>query len=144
MSLTQVYAAKVDGNNYTVPPNTKGSGAGGNGGSSTKIGSSSTLLDNVNVYRYNDNVFASTVLDNDSADKALSAGTFAYDNQRPVAKKVTTSLSGVSNTVLRSGASQPGLIRSIHRQEKVRTTRLTTAIRAGYWNIYSSKRPFFA
>lgn len=138
MSLTQVYAAKVNGTDYdTVPPNAKASGAGGNGGAAAKIGTSSTKLDNVGVSRYNKEVFASTVKDNSVADKALSAGTFAYNNQSPVAPKVTTSLAGVSNTVLRSAADQPGLVRSIHRQEKVRTTRTGTAIRAGYWNIYS-------
>lgn len=138
MSLTHVYAAKTNGTDYnTVPPNAKGSGAGGNGGVAARVGSVSTLLDNVQVSRHNKEVFASTVLDNSVADKAVSAGTFAFNNQAPISKKVTTSLAGVSNTVLRSAASQPGLIRGIHRQEKVRTRRLTTAIRAGHWNIFS-------
>jgi hypothetical protein len=140
MSLTQVYAAKVDGNDYdTVPPNRPSSGAGGNGGSATRIGSSSTKLDNVNVTRTVDDVFGSTVIDGDDTNKSLSSGTFAYNNQSPIAKKVTTSLAGVANDVLRSGASTPRLVRSIHRQEKVRTTRYTTAVRAGYWNIYSGQ-----
>lgn len=140
MPLTQVYAAKVNGTNYdSVPPNAKGSGAGGNGGAAAKIGTSSTKLDNVGVSRYNKEVFASRVLDNSVADKALSAGTFAYNNSSPIAPKVTTSIAGVSNTFLRSAADKPGIVRSIHRQEKVRTTRTTTAIRAGQWNIYTGK-----
>lgn len=140
MSLTQIYAAKVDGNDYsTVPPNRPTSGAGGNGGSATRIGTTSTSLDNVNVTRTVDDAFGSTVIDGSTTDKSLSAGTFAYNNQSPIAKRVTDSLAGVANNALLSGASTPRLVRSIHRQEKVRTTRYTTAIRAGYWNIYSGQ-----
>ncbi len=54
-----------------------------------------------------------------------------------VMRKVTTTLAGQSNTVLRSGASDFGVRRSIHKLEHMRTNRVATAIRAGYWNIYS-------
>jgi hypothetical protein len=132
--------AKVNGVNYTIPPNRSNSGAGGNGGASTKIGSgSSNLLDNVVVSYENLGVFGSTVLDNDVSDKALASGVFAYDNESPIAKKLTTTLSTVNNTVLRSGACQPALIRSIHRQEKVTSTRFATAFRAGYFSLYTGK-----
>lgn len=79
-------------------------------------------------------VFGSTVLDNDSADKALSSGEFAYNNESPVAKKVTSSLAGESNTFLLSGASDPSNVRSIHKLEVVRTRRLTTALRENRFN----------
>lgn len=108
-----------------------------NKGGAVVNGGTTTLLDTVELGYSNVGVFGSSVIDNNDADKALSAGTFSYSNQKPVAKRVTTTLSGVSNTVLRSGADQPGLIRSIHKLEVVRTRRLTTAIRAGDWNIYS-------
>jgi hypothetical protein len=140
MPLSQIYAAKVNGTNYsTVPPNVKGSGAGGNGGAAAKVGTSSTKLDNVGVSRYNKEVFASTVLNDDVSDKAVSAGTFAYNNQSPVAKKVTISLAGVSNTVLRSAADQPGLIRSIHKREAYRVVKRATAFRKGYWDPFYGK-----
>lgn len=125
--------AKISGSDYTVPPNTKGSGARNAGGASTRV-STTSLVDGVGVSRYNTRVFASTVLDNGSADEAVSAGTFAYNNVKPVAKRVSTTLSGVSNTVLQSGAAQPGLIRSIHKLETLRTRRLTTALRANKYN----------
>ena len=125
--------AKVSGSDYTVPPNTKGSGARNAGGASTRV-STTSLVDGVGVSRYNTGVFASTVLDNGSADEAVSAGTFAYNNVKPVAKRVSITLSGVSNTVLQSGASQPWLIRSIHKLETLRTRRLTTALRANKYN----------
>jgi len=125
--------ANTSGSDYTVPPNVKGSGAKNSGGASTRV-STTSLVDGVGVSRYNTGVFASTVLDNGSADEALSAGTFAYNNTRPVAKRVSTTLSGVSNTVLQSGADQPGLIRSIHKLEVLRSRRLTTALRANKYN----------
>lgn len=121
---------------YTVPPNRPGSGARNNGGAGTRL-TGTSLLDGVSVAKYAAGVFGSTVLDNSWADKALTAGTFKYDNLRPIAPRLTTVLAGVSNTILRSGADTPALFRSIHKQEKQRTVLVTTAIRAGAWNIYS-------
>ena len=43
-------------------------------------------------------VYSNVVVDGDNADKALSAGTFAYNNAVPTAPKITTTLSGTSNT----------------------------------------------
>jgi hypothetical protein len=106
-----------------------------NGGSTIKAGTS-TILNNVDLGYSDVGVFGSSVVDGPDTDKALSAGTFSYSNQRPVAKRVTEELSGVSNPVLQSGAGQPGLIRSIHKLEVLTTRRLTTAIRAGKWNIF--------
>ncbi len=122
---------QVDGSSVTS------SSTNNNHGVAKNIGASASVLETSNLGASNVGVFASTPVDGDDADKALSAGTFAYNNESPVAKRVTTSLSGVSNTTLRSGAAQPGLVRGIHKLEVVRTRRLTTAIRAGYWNIFS-------
>lgn len=79
----------------------------------------------------------SVVVDGTDTDEAVSAGTFAYNNDRPVAKRLTDSLSGVSNNVLLSGAARPDLVQSVHKIEGITTRRVATAIRAGYWNIYS-------
>lgn len=147
MAISQVVAIKVNGDTYnTIPPNVSGSGSGGNGGAVAKA-SNTNLLDGVTVSRYDGGVFGSTVLDNNDADKALYAGTFAYNNQKPVAKRITTAISGVSNSVLVSGAAQPSLVQSIHKiqvlgmgyAEGVRTRKLTSAIRAGKWNEYSGE-----
>lgn len=112
-----------------------------NGGTAMNVGSSSTVLDNRSLGRDDQGAFGSKVVSNavvDYANPALSGGTFAYNNAEPIAVRLTDTLAGsVSNTFLRSGGSDLGSRRSIHRQEKVRTTRTTTAIRAGYWNIYS-------
>lgn len=106
-------------------------------GGSVVNGGKTSLLDSVDLGYSNVGVFGTSVINGTDTDKALSVGIFSYNNQSPVAKRLTESLSGVSNTVLQSGADQPGLIRSIHKLETLRTRRLTTAIRAGYWNIYS-------
>ena len=121
---------QVDGNAVTSTSTNNRGGAVVNGGTST-------ILDSVDLGYSNVGVFGSSVADGTDTDKALSDGTFSYNNSSPIAKRVTESLSGVTNTVLLSGADQPQLIRSIHKLEVVRTRRLTTAIRAGYWNIYS-------
>jgi len=120
-----------------------------NGGVAKNVGSSADLLTNSSLGRDDVGVFGSTVLDNDVADKAVSAGTFAYNNQSPVAKRLTDSLSNVSNDVLLSGAAQPSLVKSVHQAlvkngssnlvAGVRTRRLATAIRSGAYNIYTGQ-----
>lgn len=122
---------QVDGSAVTATSTNNDNGSVLNGGSTV-------VLNSVDLGYSNVGVFGSSVIDGDDTDKALSAGTFSYSNQRPVAKRITEELAGgVSNTTLQSGAAQPGLVRSIHKLEVVRTRRLTTAIRAGDWNIYS-------
>ena len=139
MENTMAIAAKVSGVDYSVPPNTKNSGSVNNRGTVTRGGSvASGKLNNVSVARFNTNgVFNSTPIDNAWADEALAPGTFAYNNNRPTAQRYTTLISGVSNSILLSGANVPSLARSIARSEKIRTRRTTTAIRAGYFNIYT-------
>jgi hypothetical protein len=130
--------SKVSGSDYTVPPNVKSSGSVNNRGAVARGGSvASGKLTNVGVSRYNSTVFASTVLDNGFADKALSGGTFAYNDKNGVAMRTTSELAGVSNTSLLSGASVPGITRSIHKLEAVRTRKFTTAIRANKYNLYT-------
>lgn len=84
-------------------------------------------------------VYANVVVDNADADKALSAGTFAYNNDTPTAPKITTSLAGVTNNFLRSGANDTTNAKSINKLEVVRTRRTTTAIRNNKWNEYSGE-----
>ena len=91
------------------------------------------------VYDNEREVFASVVVDNDSADKAVSGGVFANKTQKPIAKKVTTTLGGVSNIVLRSGAARPELVKSVNKLETLRTRRFTTAIRENKYNRYTGE-----
>lgn len=128
---------QIDGSSAVTATSTRN-----NHGSAINVGSS-TLLSNQALGRAESSVFGSTVVSNatnDYADPVLSEGTFAFNNNRPIAIKVTNTLAGsVSNTFLLSGASDLNSRRSIHRQEKVRTTRTSTAIRAGSWNIYTGR-----
>ena len=52
--------------------------------------------------------------DHTTADKALSAGTFAY-NSSGVIVKVTTRLGNTSNSVMQSGSVPPGQIQAINQ-----------------------------
>ena len=129
---------QVDGSAYSVPPNRVSSGAVNNHGTAARVGSlASNKLSNVAVSRYNSTVFASTVVDNDSADKAVDAGTFAYNNSDPVSMRVTSSLAGAANTFLLSGADVPSLVDSIHYLKVLTTRRFATAIRANKYNRFT-------
>lgn len=129
--------AKVNGSDYSVPPNTKNSGAVNDSGASTRIGSS-TNLSNVSIARSNTDVFASTVIDNSWANKALNSGSFAYNNRKPVAQRSTSTIAGVANSAIKSGANVPGQVKGINKMEVVRTRKLTSAIRANKYNRYTN------
>jgi len=102
------------------------------------VGSSATVLTNRGPGAHKHGVVGSTPVSNavqDYADPAESTGTFKNDSTRLVAQRVASTLAGVSNTAILSGGhGDVHDMRSIARQEKVRTTRLATAIRAGNWN----------
>jgi hypothetical protein len=130
--------AKKTGVAYTVPPNTTGSGAVNNRGSAARVGSSSSVLSNVVVSRDQTSIFGSTALDDSYSDKAVSAGTFRYNSQRPVGMRVSSSLAGVANTALRSGAGVPSQTRSINKRESFKVVRTATAIRTNKYNRYTN------
>ena len=120
-----------------------------NGGSAINIGSKASVLKNSVLGYATVGAFGSKVIDGSSTDKAVSAGTFAYNNKAPIAKRTAKIIAGVSNTVLVSGAAQPSLVKSIHKSsvmngsgvlvDGVRTNRNSTAIRAGNFNIYTGR-----
>jgi hypothetical protein len=99
----------------------------------------SGVVISVSTPRTNLGVFGSTVLDNNSADKAVDEGVFAFNNEGPIAKKISATIGGLPNDFLRSGAGDPANIRSIHKIESVTTRKLTTAIRTNKWNEYSGE-----
>ncbi len=139
---TVAYKATGGAEYNTVPPNVGTSGAGGNGGAAVKVGSgASGLVDNVVSAEDQSGLHGSQVVEGASTgcQKALSAGTFRGDNAEVIAKRVTDTLAAsVSNTQLLSGAAVPGNRRSVHKYPATFATRLlTTAIRAGQWNIFT-------
>lgn len=124
--------------NYTVPPNLKGSGAKNGSGSATRIGST-TLLSNVSVSKDTTGVFGSVVVDGTDADKAVSGGTFAHNHVKPIAARVTNEIAGVTSSVLGTTSNNPAQLRSINKRESYKSSGVATAIRAGYFNLYTGK-----
>jgi len=67
------------------------------------------------------------------------AATFANINEGYyVIGRYCQQLAGKSNTALRNMAAPTNVRRSIHKREALRTTKTTTAIRAGYWNKFNN------
>jgi len=85
-----------------------------------------------------ESVFASTVIDGDTADKAVSGGTFAFDNQRGVIRRVTTEVAGgvSAPAALQSAASDINRSK-FHSIESQKYSNIGSGIRAGNWNVYS-------
>jgi len=123
---------QVNGSAVTASSTNNNRGSVLNGGSTVELASVDLGYSDVGV-------FGSSVSDNNIADKALSSGVFAYNNQSPVAKRLTKKLSTVSNNYLVSGAAVPSNVRSIHKLEVLRTRKTATAIRAGNWNMYTGQ-----
>ena len=128
-------ATKTTANGAVTATSTKN-----NGGVSKNVSGSSVLSDsNLPTFGTPDRggVFASTPVDDDNADKALSGGTFAFDGGSGAIQRVTKTLSGVSKDFLQYAADDVSNARSINKREHVRTTDLATKIRAGAWVPFS-------
>ncbi len=111
-----------------------------NSGAAKHIGSSSTVLVNRAVTRGPDHgAFASTVIDGDNTDEALSASTIAFNNQRPVGMRVSTTISGQSNTALQGAANVPAHEQSINRRQAYKYSKVATAYRNGYWDNFAGE-----
>lgn len=133
MATLQVDGSGVVGNYY-------GGGSTKNmGGVAIKAGASSTTLTDRPVKGVDVGVYASVVVDGVDTDPSLAGGVFAYNDQKPVAKRITTSLATVSNKVLRSGAAVPSLQTEINKLEGIITNKTSTAFRAGNFNLYTGK-----
>lgn len=132
MATVQINGSSVVGNYYD------GGSTKNKGGVAIKAGTSSTLT-NRPVKAVDVGVYNSIVVDGIDTDPSLSGGVFAYNDNKPVAKRVTTALATVSNKVLRSGAAVPSLQTEINKLEAVITNRTATAFRAGNFNLFTGK-----
>lgn len=103
--------------------------------SSSVVESVPTVIENVGVFA--STVIEDTVTDGDYAHKALSGGTFANNNTKPISSLITTELAGVTTNVIKTPGNDGDAIRSIHKIESIRTRRLTSAIRDNKFNRYS-------
>lgn len=129
MATMQQSGSAVTGNVWT------GTSTINNRGTAYRIGSSSTVLNGRNPDRYQSEI-GSVVVDGNDTDEALSASTIAYNNSTPVAMRLSTTISGQSNTVLQSAANAPGQLRSINKRESYKVSKIATAYRNGYWDPY--------
>lgn len=132
MATIQQGGSAVTGNVWS------GTSTVNNRGTALRIGSVSTLLDGRNPDRYQTTI-GSVVVDGNDTDEAISASTIAYNNQSPIAMRLTATISGQSNTVLRSASNAPGQLRSINKRESYKVNKLSTAYRKGYWDPYLGK-----
>lgn len=124
--------SQVNGGVSTPQTTKNNSGSVINGGSTVVLKAVKLGYDDVGV-------FGTKVVEGKETAKALSAGTFSYANKKPIAKKVSTSLSGVNNDVLKSGAARPELVNSIHKIQAFRTRRQSVAFVSGNWNMFTGK-----
>jgi hypothetical protein len=69
-----------------------------------------------------------------SAAKALSSGTFGYDNQAGVHMQRTVSLSGVANTKLQNGAADHGNRLNVMKYRKTIGANTASKVRLGLFN----------
>lgn len=130
--MAKVTLQKASGSSYSVPPNVKGSGAGNNHGTVARGGSvASHKFSNVAVSRYNAGVFGSTVVDNATVDKAVSANVLAKNSRTPVAPRITRVMLGT--------AEVPSLIRTPLSRVAYRTVGTSAAFRNGQFNLYTGK-----
>jgi hypothetical protein len=126
------------GANYTTQPNINGSGSKNNGGSATRVGTS-VKLNNVAVSKDTTGVVGSVVVDGADTDRAVDGGTIAHNHVKPISAKVTTEIAGLASSVLSSSANNPAQLRAINKVESVKSNGVATAIRAGYFNIYTGR-----
>lgn len=132
-------ATAQQGNSATTGTYWNGGSTNNNHGTAKNVGTASTVLENSSLGRTNVGVFGSTVIDGMDTDKSLSGGTIAHNHVKPITFKVTTELGGVNSTVLATTANDPTQLRSIHKRESFKSSGYATAVRAGYWNIYTGK-----
>ena len=106
------------------------------------VKSAGSTGDNVLVNTNNGHGIQNTVIGSVVAsgnnNQAIDGGTFATMTEGSyVMRKVTTTLHGKANTTLRSGGSDYGLNRGIHKVESYGTVKVAQAIRHNAWSAFS-------
>lgn len=130
--------ANTSGADYSTPPNLKNSGSVNNGGTSTRV-SSNSVLRNVAVSKDQTGVFASTVVNGADTDPAVGVGTFAHNHVKPITARVTTEIANVASSALANTGNNPAQLRSINKRESYKSNGVATAMRAGYFNLFTGK-----
>ena len=127
--------AQVNGSTLTSTPYGTFSQARNNNGMIRANGAVlSNVVDSTPTVDASVGVVGSVVVDGDAADKALSGGTFAYNNTKPISALVTSELAGLSNDAIKSPGNDGAVIRGINKFETNEDSLLTTAIRENKYN----------
>lgn len=80
-------------------------------------------------------VFGSTVVDGTDVDPAVAGQSVAHNHTAPIMKGLTVEIAGTGNAALATVGGNPANIRSIHKLETLRTTKTTTGMRDGKFNM---------
>lgn len=99
------------------------------GGSAVQVGTSE-ILSNLSLGLTNP-ATGSVVIDGTDTDKSVDSETFAKNTQRPLGQRLSSPLISASN--------YPTYIRAVNGIETFDSPGTATAIRAGYWNIYTGQ-----
>ena len=100
--------------------------------------SSSGVVSNISTSSPNLGIYGSVVVDGPDLDPVATGAVLNYNNQRPVAKKITTRLNVFENNTLQSGASVPSLRRNVMKIESINTSKVTTSMRQGKYNMFTN------
>jgi len=104
---------------------------------SNKMESVKTVVPTVDAF--GSKVVEDSVTQKDYAGKAVSAGTFAYNNVKPISSLITDVLAGVSDNAIKTPGNDKDVIRSINRAENQKSVLFTKAIRENKYNRYTGK-----
>lgn len=75
-----------------------------------------------------------------AASPGIAGMTNALTSRAFIAQRLSNmTIAGVANTTIQSGGNAGVLTRSINRREKIRTTKITTALRNGYYDRFTGK-----
>jgi len=91
------------------------------------------------VDAFGSKVVEDSVTQKDYAGKAVSAGTFAYNNVKPISSLITDELAGVSTNAIKTPGNDNDVIRSINKAENQKSVLFTKAIRENKYNRYTGE-----
>jgi len=125
---------QIDGSTDVTKTSTKNNGGASTGGGTSTANSK---LDVIRTTRTQPAFGGSVVIDGMDTNESISASTIAYNNSQPIGMRVSSTISGQANTILRSGALVPSQTRSIHKRESFKVSKTATALRANYFSRYT-------
>ena len=137
--------AQVNGDATTASPYGYLVEASNNHGTMRANGTpTSNVVESVQTVRpvvgaFGSKVVQDTVTNKDYAGKAVSAGTFSYNNAKPISSLITDTIAGVTNNAIKTPGNDGDVIRSINKVENNKSTLFTKAIRENKYNRYTGQ-----